>query len=194
MHILSVQAPGRYLHISRRPHGGAVVLRGGVRGEGCKIWFSRARPEDGRGCQNAVPYCGLPRSAPPPYDLSPRKSPAFLRRRRRRRCRSRFAQGKWASVCACAKRLLGELNLSSSFGFIALSLSLRSVAPHNRILHSSNDSPPTAAHHRSPTIAVRLGLQLYTWGGYRTRMVGTVTKVMIVSVSGSCGTLRGIFS
>lgn len=73
------------------------------------------RPEDGRGCQNAVPYCGLPHpltttlAQPPlPYDLSPRKSPAFSRRRHCRHChRSHKHTGE--EMRARARRLLANL-------------------------------------------------------------------------------------
>lgn len=90
------------------------------------------RPEDGRGCQNAVPYCGAP---PPhtttfarprtPYDLSSRKSPAFSRRRQCHRSRKHTRE----EMRSRARRLLANLIYRHRSGLLHGIYPCRNVVP-----------------------------------------------------------------
>jgi len=92
------------------------------------------RPEDGRGCQNAVPYCGLPPTTtlaqpPSPYDLSSRKSPAFSCRRHCRRSHRHTGE----EMRARARRLLANLIYRHRSGLLHGIYPCRSVAPPSYI-------------------------------------------------------------
>lgn len=89
------------------------------------------RPEDGCGCQNAVPYCGLPLRP-----LKPNRPRLMIcRRGSRRRFRVVATAAEATSHTGEEMRArvrgetAGELNLSASFGFIAWHLPLPQCSP-----------------------------------------------------------------
>lgn len=121
---------GQYLHI--------LSWLGGVKYDSLVPTGRRARLPKCRSVLRPPPTTTLAQP-PSPYDLSPRKSPAFSCRRH---CRRSHEPHGGRDARACARRLLANLIYRHRSGLLHGIYPCRSAAPPSYIAHSSNMQCP----------------------------------------------------